>query len=143
MAKETQAQKDRAEHQAALSRSGYRTPNHFYVDQSDNQPSAEKHSGDGGQAANEADPADSNAGYKGTLQRPQEHAEEVKSRAGREGIDNKSNAPGSSVTFASKAAQDAARAGGISAEEFNANPAEGDNGYTKAEVDAIVAKRSA
>lgn len=144
MAKESQAQKDRAAHQAELSRSGYRIPDHFYVDTSDTQPSAEKESGDGGQAANDIDPADSPHGYKGELQTRQEAAEEVraKSLAGRMAIDNKSAAPGSSVTFASKAAEDAARAANVTDEEWAATEASGANGYTKGDVDAIVAKRS-
>lgn len=143
MAKESQAQKDRAEHQAKLATSGYRLPDNFYVDTADNAQSAEKKSGDGGQAANDISPEDSEHGYKGELQSREEATAEVraKSLAGRAGIDNKSAAGGSTVKFASKGAEEAGRAGGITAEEYAANPASGANGYTKGEVDAIVAAR--
>lgn len=145
MAKESQAQKDRAEHQQKLAQSGYRLPDNFYVDPRDGQESAEKKSGDGGQAANDIDPADSEHGYTGELQPRDEAAEEIraKSLAANAGISNKSGAPASSRTFASKAAEDAARAAGVTDEEWSATEASGANGYTKGDVDAIVARRSA
>lgn len=89
------AERDRKEHQSKLAPSGYRVPDHFYVDATQSQESAEKSSGDGGQAASELDASDSEHGYQGKLKTPEEFADEVRSRAsGIQAPANKSATPG-------------------------------------------------
>jgi hypothetical protein len=67
--------KDHKKHQQELAQSGYRVPDAFYVaDPNATQASTEEASGDGGKAASEIDPADSEHGYKGETLTPEELA---------------------------------------------------------------------
>lgn len=130
---------DPKEHQKELAQSGYRLPTEFYAeDPNQNQPSAEQKSGDGGSAAADLDASSSEHGYKGEmLTQEQLRAETQKSAQGAQG-----GATGS-VTYASPAAEQAAKDAGLTDADFAGIEGSGANGgYTKGDVDKAAAKKA-
>ena len=71
------ANTNREKHQDALKQSGYRVPDHFYVEQVPADQSAEEESGDGGKAALSAEPK-TGKGYQGKLMSAEEYQKKAK-----------------------------------------------------------------
>lgn len=152
---------NRDAHQRELAQSGYRVPDNFYVEPIPPQESAEEKSGDGGsKAIAAADETDSAHGFKGKLLTADEFAAEQKNKTGP--VDNKAltpAAPGApaagadanaasdanaagSVDYASSAAESAARDARLTAADFRGVKPSGEKGFTKADIDAIVARKA-
>ena len=124
---------------ADLARSGYSVPDsHFAEDPNATQQSAEQTSGDGGRAAADIDQTASEHGYHGKMLTQEDLANKAKS--GPASNKNAAETGLGETQFASAAARTAAEQAGIPASAFAGVEPSSENGYTKADVEGVVAR---
>lgn len=138
---------DVTKHQQELAASGYRVPTNHYVEHpADKAESTEKESGDGGKSV-EAGASSTPIGFNGELMTTDDAVAATKAEAGARTIGgttaSTSGNQGGTVTYASSAAEQAAKDAGLTDADLQGVQGSGADGkLTKADVDKAAAAKA-